>query len=310
MPDKPAVSVVIPLFNKGPYIARALNSVLTQTFQNFEVIVVDDGSTDRGAEVVKNFKDSRICLIQQENRGESAARNRGIIASNYNLIALLDADDEWSQDHLKTLVDLSLKYPGCALFSTNCSIIKNNKKQKTKIHDIPTPPWDGIINNYFSITKKGLSLLVTSSSAAIKKDAILSVDGFPVGITQYVDEVVWGKIALRYKMAFSWDGEALYHAQKGSASDQLLPIDEHPFVFYAKKSLSEGTISPIIVRDLNEYILSLHMRVACRNIRCMNYEYTIKNLKACGWYILKPMNIYLIMVSFALIIKRNLESKN
>lgn len=69
MSEPPAVSVVIPLYNKGPHIARALNSVLAQTFQDFEVIVVDDGSTDDGAEVVMGFDDPRIRLIQQENRG-------------------------------------------------------------------------------------------------------------------------------------------------------------------------------------------------------------------------------------------------
>ena len=78
MSGVPAVSVVIPLYNKGPYIARALNSVLAQTFQDFEVIVVDDGSTDDGAEIVRGFKDLQIRLIQQKNQGVSAARNRGI----------------------------------------------------------------------------------------------------------------------------------------------------------------------------------------------------------------------------------------
>ena len=74
MADVPAVSVVIPLYNKDPYIARALNSVLTQTFQDFEVIVGDDGSTDDGAVVVRDFNDPWNQLIQQENRGMSAAR--------------------------------------------------------------------------------------------------------------------------------------------------------------------------------------------------------------------------------------------
>ncbi len=107
----PEVSVVIPLYNKGLYIARALNSVLAQTFQDFEVILVDDGSTDDGAEVIGGVDDPRIQLIQQENLGVSAARNRGIEAARAELVAFLDADDEWLPCFLSKIIDLSDKYP-------------------------------------------------------------------------------------------------------------------------------------------------------------------------------------------------------
>ncbi|WP_440949205.1 glycosyltransferase family 2 protein [Methanosphaerula subterraneus] len=300
----PVVSVVIPLYNKGPYIARALNSIFTQTFQDFEVIVVDDGSTDDGAAVVRGFEDPRIRLIQQENQGVSAARNRGITASRYNFIALLDADDEWSQNHLEILIDLSLKYPTCALFSTSCSRVENYKKQTFEIKGIPKPPWDGIIINYFTIIAKNGSTLLTSSSVGIKKDAILSIGGFPLGIKQFEDECVWGKIALRYNIAFSWNGEVKYHSVKGSASDQLLPIKEHPFINYAKNNLSTETLSPSIVRDLERYIITLYIEVGCRNIRCRNYHYALVNLRSCGWHIFEPRNIYLIICSLILLVIR------
>lgn len=100
------ISVVIPLFNKGPYIARTLDSVLKQTFQDFKVIVVDDGSTDDGAEIVRGFDDPRIQLIQQPNQGESVARNRGVDESLSDFVAFLDADDEWMPKHLETILKL------------------------------------------------------------------------------------------------------------------------------------------------------------------------------------------------------------
>jgi glycosyltransferase involved in cell wall biosynthesis len=100
------ISVIIPLFNKAPFVARALQSVAAQTFTDFEVIVVDDGSTDDGAKIVERFEDSRIRLIRQENAGPGAARNRGLAEARGELIAFLDADDEWLPEFLAESVRL------------------------------------------------------------------------------------------------------------------------------------------------------------------------------------------------------------
>ena len=89
------VSVIIPLYNKSQYIARTLDSVLAQTFQDYEVIVVNDGSTDDGPRIVRQYRDPRLRLVSQENRGLSGARNRGIAESRTDWVAFLDADDEW-----------------------------------------------------------------------------------------------------------------------------------------------------------------------------------------------------------------------
>ena len=89
----PYFSVIIPLYNKEKYITDTLNSALNQSFQDFEVIIVDDGSTDESLEVVSRFQDPRIKIYKQENQGASVARNYGISQSQSDLIALLDADD-------------------------------------------------------------------------------------------------------------------------------------------------------------------------------------------------------------------------
>ena len=98
------VSVIIPLYNKAPYIRRALDSVAAQTFRDFELIVVDDGSTDGGEQSVTDFGDARVRLIRQPNAGPGAARNRGISEAGGELLAFLDADDEWTPEFLSECV--------------------------------------------------------------------------------------------------------------------------------------------------------------------------------------------------------------
>ena len=95
------VSVIIPLYNKEPYVRRALSSIRAQTFEDFEVIVVDDGSTDEGARAVESFDDARVRLVHQQNAGPGAARNRGIAEARGELLAFLDADDEWTPTYLE-----------------------------------------------------------------------------------------------------------------------------------------------------------------------------------------------------------------
>jgi GT2 family glycosyltransferase len=97
----PNISVIVPLYNKAPYITRCLRSILSQTYGNFEIIVVDDGSTDEGAALVRAYSDPRIFLISQTNRGPGAARNRGIARARGELIAFIDADDEWLPQYLE-----------------------------------------------------------------------------------------------------------------------------------------------------------------------------------------------------------------
>jgi glycosyltransferase involved in cell wall biosynthesis len=113
----PLVSVVIPMFNVGQYIEQCIQSVLAQTFKNFEVICVDDGCTDDTLHKLARFPDPRIKLIQQSNRGLSGARNTGILASRGMYVALLDADDFWAKEklalhinHLNTRSDVGVSY--------------------------------------------------------------------------------------------------------------------------------------------------------------------------------------------------------
>ena len=112
-------SIVIPLYNKELSIKNTIQSVLNQTCQDFEIVVINDGSTDNGVKIVESIKDNRIRLIQQENQGVSAARNRGINEANYDWIALLDGDDLWEVNHLGEINKMMTLFPNEKVYVTS-----------------------------------------------------------------------------------------------------------------------------------------------------------------------------------------------
>jgi len=241
MAENPTISVVIPLYNKGPHIARALNSVLNQTFQDFEVIVVDDGSTDDGADIVKGFNDPRIRLIHQENQGVSAARNLGIDEARAELIAFLDADDEWLPDHLNIILRMRERFPEAGAYTTAYFMKYHDKCSLQEYHKIPPSPWEGIIPDYFRSASVGRPP-ATASTVAIPKRIFEDVGKFSIETWWGEDMDQWGRIAIKYPIAFSWKGAAVYHLDAvNRASDKReRRLHESPFVKEAKEILSSG----------------------------------------------------------------------
>lgn len=112
------VSVIVPLYNKAPFIRRTVESILAQSITDLEVVVVDDGSTDGGGEVVEGMDDSRICLVRQDNQGPGAARNRGLASATGDYVTFLDADDEWLPNFLTVTLQHLKQRPDCALCLT------------------------------------------------------------------------------------------------------------------------------------------------------------------------------------------------
>lgn len=197
------ISVVIPLYNKEKQIAHTLRSVLNQILQNFEVVIVDDGSTDGSVAEVEKFEDSRIRLIHQQNAGVSAARNRGIEEAKGELIAFLDADDEWKSEYLATQYHLYQKYPDCSVFACNYEFRNSDGVvTSTIIRKISFAGEDGILPNYFEVACCSHPPLWTSA-VMVKKQAIQAIGGFPVGIKSGEDLLTWARLACRNSIAYN-----------------------------------------------------------------------------------------------------------
>ena len=198
-------SVIIPLYNKAPYIEKALRSVMVQTFSDFEIIVVDDGSKDDSATVAeKVLSESTLPhqLIRQENAGVSMARNNGVACSHGDYLCFLDADDWWDPAFLKEISKLIEEFPEAGIYGTSYTIV-NETKHKTRVAPIGVDPGfeKGYIN-YCQVYAKTLAMPLTSISVAIPRAVFDEMGGFPKGIKLGEDFLLWVKIALQYKVAF------------------------------------------------------------------------------------------------------------
>ena len=217
------ISVVIPLYNKEKQIAHTLRSVFAQTFQDFEVVIVDDGSTDGSVAEVEKFADSRIRLIRQANAGVAAARNRGIEEAQGELIAFLDADDEWKPEYLATQYHLYQKYPECSVYACNYEFRDfEGKVTPTIIRKLSFEGENGILSNYFEVASCSHPPLWTSA-VMVKRKAIQAIGGFPVGIKSGEDLLTWARLAVNGTIAYSRLSRSIYNLGEGYILTNLPP---------------------------------------------------------------------------------------
>lgn len=193
-------SVVIPLFNKANYIEKAIHSILSQTCTNFEIIVIDDGSTDEGNQVVKSINDHRIHLISQFNSGASVARNNGVKLAKYEYVAFLDADDWWDCHFLEEMKNLVIACPEAALLGSNYFVVK---------HQTNYPAQIGLGNNfkvgyidYFKVYSSTFWVPINCSFVVVNKNIFEKVGGFKPQLKFGEDFDLWARLALGYKTAY------------------------------------------------------------------------------------------------------------
>jgi glycosyltransferase involved in cell wall biosynthesis len=223
-------SIIIPLYNKAEYVVKTVDSILNQTFSEFELIIVNDGSTDNSLSVVSTFTDSRIRILTQQNAGVSTARNNGVKNAKFDWVAFCDADDWWHHDFLKEIRLLIQKYPDAGLYASNYKQVINGKEvSKVKIPNFE----DGYINYFELLLTKNNP--VHSSSVCIKKQYFLEENGFKDYLTMSEDRELWLRMACKYRFAYVNKCLSFYNRDvnpENCLTAKFIPNKENFWIFY------------------------------------------------------------------------------
>ena len=216
------ISVVIPLYNKEDCVFNALQSVLNQSFVDFEVIVVDDGSVDSSPKIVSSISDKRIRLISKKNGGPSSARNLGIKEAKNEYIAFLDADDLWAPMFLQEMVDLIHRFPDALCWGFNYSIIKEGK---TMI--LESKGESGYISSEWLFSY----FPFCSSSCCCRKSALIELGGFDERMMYGEDLDMWFRLLLAGRGVMDNRVMAYYNQDvTDSLMRKRVPLEKHlPF---------------------------------------------------------------------------------
>ncbi len=246
-------SVVLTVYNKGKQIENTLKSVLKQTYQKYEIIIINDGSTDDSEQKIKAFKDSRIRYFSQQNKGAAAARNAGIKKAKYNYIALLDADDYWFPHYLEEQKKSIEKFPEEKVFSTakQKRIGEKTFPEEYSIAENTTFPK---AVNYFESSFQ--SSVLHSSTIVIHKEVFEKVGFYNPKYKSGQDTDLYVRIGLNYKVVFSNRICVEYIIFENSLFRSIKKLDEKAgFEEYEKYENKNPALKKFL--DLNRFSLAI-----------------------------------------------------
>lgn len=252
----PRFSIIIPVFNKEKFIAKTLKSVLAQTFADFEIIVINDGSTDKSEAEILAVTDERILYFSKENEGVAVARNFGISKASAEYICFLDADDYWYPNFLETMNDYIQKLPNEKIFA--CAIeVETNKKTFTAKYSINKKSEFQIVNFFDASAKESV---LCSSSATFHSDVFSTVGNFNVDLQSGEDTDLWIRIGLKYPVVFIWEIMARYNFDPGSLSRNEYFLNTK-INFHQFSSLEKTNTSLKLFLDLNRFSLAIKSKL-------------------------------------------------
>ena len=294
MSNTPFFSVIVPVYNKEPHIKRSFNSVLSQAFQDFELIVVCDPSSDDSDVEVAKFKDSRIRVFQRDKAGAGgyAARNLGVKKAKSNWLVFLDADDEWMPKHLENLSILIDKFKKDSIFSSGWRVVEGGASlvDKFSLTNLNKPFLRMNLKEYLLYEIQGARPIWTSV-ACIKKDLLVNAGLFPEGkISMGGDVDTWIRcVNLAEGCVWSNHIGAIYHRDSINmvTKNSVISPELHLLTAAAllNKNKSRALSNLIKVRTNNLVITAWNnnMRIKC-----------VKNFKLLGklFFVVQPVKVF------------------
>ncbi|MFG6686200.1 glycosyltransferase family 2 protein [Mariniflexile sp. HNIBRBA6329] len=257
----PFFSIVIPLYNKETFIKSTLKSVLQQTFQDFEIIIVDDGSTDNSYQIVSSLNNEKITLIKQENQGVSVARNFGVQKAKANYIALIDADDIWYPNHLFELKKQMDLFPEAGLYCNNYEVFHNEKVCKKATFNFSYDTECLIVLDYFKASI--INSVAWTSAVGFSKEAFNKLGGFNTNYKTAQDLDLWIRFALNYKVSFNPTITMSYKFYIGnslSKNEKNYNYIRYDFInSYNEKAKNNPSLK--LYLDVNRYALALRSKL-------------------------------------------------
>lgn len=299
-------SIIIPLYNKAPYVRKAIDSVLGQTYQDFELVIVDDGSTDSSAEIAQRCIDGKSnCILQyQKNAGVSMARNKGVAVSHGDYLCFLDADDWWEPTFLREMDKLITDFPDAGIYGTSYTII-NETKHKTGIAPIGIAKgFERGYINYFKAYSEHLGMPLWPGSVCIPRRVFDEMQGFPEGVKLGEDFLLWVHVALKYKVAFLNQPLSNYNqdVELNNRAVGHLHAPQHHMLWNLKDLENAESTNPdykVLIDKLRTtglfryYISSQYHNIACKELAKVDWlkqSNTVKRRYGMPLFVLRIQN--------------------
>lgn len=252
----PFFSVIITVYNKVNFIGETIQSVLNQSYENFELIIINDGSTDQSLSVIKGFNDPRIEITSTTNKGASASRNLGIAKSKGTFLAFLDGDDLWDSEFLNAINTAILEFGSFNVFS---SLLTNKYDHRTKPCQYSIKFKKNIeVHNYFKASLK--TSILSSSSVVVRKSKFEEIGSFNEKLLSGEDIDMWIRIGIKHEIVVINKVLCYYRHTSSSLSNSTFDVSKKPN-FEDYKVLEKDNKDLKKFLDLNRYSFALTSKI-------------------------------------------------